>query len=63
MWAAARPQLQVASKYALAEMTPPKLSDIPAIRSGECHLSSGSSTENIPMNNLTVLHIFICRHC
>lgn len=31
----ARPQLQVALKYAKVEMTPPKLSDIPAIRSGK----------------------------
>lgn len=31
----ARPKLQVAAKYALHELTPPKLSDIPAIRAGE----------------------------
>lgn len=32
---AARPKLQVAAKYALAELTPPKVSDIPAIRQGK----------------------------
>lgn len=32
---AARPQLQVAAKYALAELTPPKPGDIPAIRAGK----------------------------
>lgn len=31
----ARPQLNVAAKYALVELTPPKLSDIPAIRQGK----------------------------
>lgn len=31
----AKPKLAVASKYALAELTPPKLSDIPAIRQGK----------------------------
>lgn len=30
-----RPKLQVAAKYALVELTPPKLSDIPAIKSGK----------------------------
>lgn len=30
-----KPQLKVVSKYALAELTPPKLSDIPAIRAGK----------------------------
>lgn len=30
----AKPKLQVAAKYALVEMTPPKVSDIPAIRQG-----------------------------
>lgn len=33
--AQARPKLEVAAKYALAELTPPKISDIPAIRSGK----------------------------
>lgn len=32
---AARPQLQIAAKYALAELTPPKPGDIPAIRAGK----------------------------
>lgn len=31
----ARPKLQTVTKYALVELTPPKLSDIPAIRSGK----------------------------
>lgn len=30
-----KPKLQVATKYALAELTPPKVTDIPAIRSGK----------------------------
>lgn len=30
-----RPKFQVAAKYALVELTPPKLSDIPAIKSGK----------------------------
>lgn len=32
---ASRPKLQVAAKYALVEMTPPKIGDIPAIRQGK----------------------------
>lgn len=35
----ARPKLQTATKYALVELTPPKLSDIPAIRSGKIRFS------------------------
>lgn len=35
MLVAARPQMQTAMKYALVEMTPPKIGDIPAIRSGK----------------------------
>lgn len=33
--AQARPKLQVAAKYALVELTPPKPTDIPAITSGK----------------------------
>lgn len=33
--AQSRPKLQVATKYALVELTPPKVSDIPAIRQGK----------------------------
>lgn len=43
--ASAKPTLQVATKYALVEMTPPKLSDIPAIRAGKL-----KQHHNFPIN-------------
>ncbi|XP_055298409.1 ATP synthase subunit g, mitochondrial [Sitodiplosis mosellana] len=49
---ASRPRLQVAAKYALVELTPPKVSDIPAIRSGLGKLISGA--KNGAWKNTTV---------
>jgi len=41
---AARPQLQIISKYALAELTPPKPGDIPAIRAGIVKIIRGATS-------------------
>ncbi|XP_015511735.1 ATP synthase subunit g, mitochondrial [Neodiprion pinetum] len=48
----AKPKLQVFRQYAMVELTPPKLSDIPAIRSGIAKILS--SAKNGSYRNLTV---------
>ncbi|XP_031628162.1 ATP synthase subunit g, mitochondrial [Contarinia nasturtii] len=54
---ASRPKLKVAAKYAMAEMTPPKVSDIPAISSGLGKLVSGAKSG--AWKNTTVREAFL----
>lgn len=48
----ARPKLQVAAKYALVELTPPKVSDIPAITSGK--FQSNHSKFDCPIYSISI---------
>lgn len=48
----AKPKLQVFKQYALVELTPPKLTDLPAIRTGIKNILS--SAKNGGYKNLTV---------